>query len=73
MDLLPAKIDQLAHPQGVAEGHRDQQPIANRVAAVAGGLDQALDLGLGELFALAIFGVLAPATLNCRLFRLCGP
>jgi hypothetical protein len=26
VDLLPADIDQLANPQGMPEGHQDQQP-----------------------------------------------
>jgi hypothetical protein len=44
VDLLPADIDQLTHPQGVPECHQDQQPIADWVAAVAGGGNQAIDL-----------------------------
>jgi hypothetical protein len=32
IDLLPAKVDQLANSQGMPERHQDQQPIADRVA-----------------------------------------
>jgi hypothetical protein len=73
MDLLPADIDQLTHPQGMPECHQDQHPIADWVAAVAGGGKQAIDLAFRQIFALPIFGVLCPTTANCRLFRLRGP
>jgi hypothetical protein len=44
IDLLPANVDQLTDPQCMPEGHKDEQPIADRVAAVAGGGQQAVDL-----------------------------
>jgi hypothetical protein len=55
------------------ERHQDQQPIAARVAALASGGQQLLDLGLGQVFALPVFGILGAATANCRLFSLRGP
>jgi hypothetical protein len=56
--MNPAKIDQLAHPQRMPEGHQDQQPIAVRIAAVPSGSQQLLDLGLGQVLALPVIGVL---------------
>ena len=47
VDLLPAKVDKLTDSEGVPECHEDQEPIADRVAAVTGGGDQAVDLALG--------------------------
>ena len=37
---------------GMPEGHQDQQPVANRVAAVAGSGEQALDLAFRQVLAL---------------------
>ena len=45
-DLLPTKVDELADPQRMPEGHQDQQPVADRVAAVTSGGQQLVDLGL---------------------------
>ena len=70
IDLLPAKVDQLADPQGMPERYKNQQPIADRVAAVAGSGQQAVDLAFGQVLALPVIGILAPTTANCRLFRL---
>ena len=58
VDLLPADIDQLAHPQRMPEGHEDQQPVPSRVAAVASRRQQLLDLSLGQVLALPVVGVL---------------
>jgi hypothetical protein len=44
VDLQPAKVNKLTDSQGMPECHEDQEPIADRVAAVAGGGDQAVDL-----------------------------
>ena len=52
VDLLPADIHELADPQGMPEGHQDQEPVANRVAAVAGSGEQALDLAFRQVLAL---------------------
>ena len=46
------------------EGHKDEQPIADRVAAVAGGGQQAVDLALGQVLALSVIGVLGATTAN---------
>jgi len=70
MDLLPAKVDQLANPQRMSECHQDQQPIADRIAAIAGRGQQLIDLSLSQVLALPIVGVLGTTTANCRLFRL---
>jgi hypothetical protein len=57
VDLLPTQARQLADPRGVTEGHEDQQPIAARVAAVAGGGEQRVDLALRQKLALPIIRV----------------
>ena len=56
VNLLPANVDQLADPQCVPEGHEDQQPVAPRVAAVAGSGHQAIDLALRQVLALPVIG-----------------
>ena len=48
MDLLPANVDQLAHPERMPERHQDQQPIAARIAALASSSQQLLDLGFRQ-------------------------
>jgi hypothetical protein len=70
IDLLPANVDKLTHPQRMPEGHKDQQPVAHRIATVTSGRDQLVDLGLRQVLALPIIGVLGSASANCRLFRL---
>src|SRR6476659_4166656 len=70
IDLLPSKVDKLADPQGMPEGHEDQQPIADRVATVAGNSQQAVDLAFGQVLALPVIGIFASTPANCRLFRL---
>jgi hypothetical protein len=49
MDLLPAQSNQFADPQRMPERHQDQQTVADRVAAVAGGGDQLVDLALRQV------------------------
>ena len=43
VNLLPANVDQLANPQGMTEGHQDQQPIAARVSALTSGSHQLVE------------------------------
>ena len=64
MDLLPANVDQFANSQRMPESHQDQQPIANRVAAVARGRNQLVDLGFRQVLALPVISVLGTATAN---------
>jgi hypothetical protein len=40
VNLLPANVDQFTDPQRKPEGQEDQQPVARRVAAVAGSVHQ---------------------------------
>jgi hypothetical protein len=54
VNLLPAKVDQLADAQRMPEGHQDQQSVAARIAAVAGGVDQLGNLGLRQILALPV-------------------
>ena len=46
VDLIPAKVGEFGHTQAVAVGDEDHGGVAMTVAVLAGGLDQALDLGL---------------------------
>ena len=66
VDLFPAEIDQLAHPEPVTVRYEDHGGIAVAPAIVPGGLDQALDLLVGQVLAGAVFGVrLAPRHRHC--------
>jgi len=69
VNLLPAKIDELADPQCMPEGHQDQQPIAAGIAALASGGHQLVDLWFGQVFALPIFGVLCPTTVLATVVK----
>jgi hypothetical protein len=51
VNLLPAKINQLTDAQRMPEGHEDQHSVTDRIAAVAGGVDQLGNLGLGQILA----------------------
>src|SRR6476619_8269633 len=73
INLLPTHVDELADPQCMPEGQKDQQPVADRVTAVAGSGQQAIDLGFRQILALPVFGILGPTTTYCRLFRLRWP
>jgi hypothetical protein len=68
--LLPTKVDELADPQRMPEGHQDQQPVADRVAAVTSGGQQLVDLGFRQVLALPVVSVLGPTTANSRHSRL---
>jgi hypothetical protein len=50
------------------ERHQDQQPISNRVAAVTRDSNQLVDLGLRQVLALPVIGVLGATMTNggCR-------
>jgi hypothetical protein len=61
VNLLPANVDKLADPQRVPEGHGDEQTVADRVAAIAGGGLQGVDFALRQILALSIISVLGPA------------
>jgi hypothetical protein len=70
LDLVPAQVAQLGHPQALPEGdqgHGGAVPMPVRL----GGLDQRVNLAGREVFAGAQFGVRAPAgsTVRSRLAR----
>ena len=67
VDLIPAQVHQLAHPQAMAIGDQDHGGIAVAPAVALGGLDQLLDLGLGQVLAGPV-GVGAPCRGNCSFF-----
>jgi hypothetical protein len=51
------------------EGHQDQQPVADKVAALARTAKQLLNLGFRQILALPVICILGPTSTNCRLFR----
>ena len=53
VDLLPLKGSHFSGTEAVAVGHQHHQRIAGAVAVAAGGLDQPLDFGIGQVLALA--------------------
>ena len=68
-DLVPAQIDQLADPQAVTERDQDHGGVAMTPAIAPRGVDQFLDLGLGQIFAGAQFGIgSAPRHVDCLYF-----
>jgi hypothetical protein len=52
------------------EGHQDQKPVADGIAAVAGSSHQLVNLSFRQVLALPVIGVLGSTTANCRPFRL---
>jgi hypothetical protein len=64
--------DKLADPQRVPEGHEDEQTVADRAAAIAGGGQQGVDLALRQILALSIISVLGPATAYYRQLYING-
>jgi hypothetical protein len=64
---VPAQPRQLDRPQGMAESNVDHRLIAKRMAVVACRLDQALDLGLGQVFPASDIGIRPLAWGTARL------
>ena len=60
MHLVPAQVAQLRRPQAVPVGDQDHGGVAVAVAVGLGGLDQLLDLGLGQMLARAQLGIRLP-------------
>src|SRR5438128_2100467 len=52
------------------ESHRNHKRVSIALPVIAGGIDQALDLGLGEVFASSVRLVLEPARGDCSFFIL---
>jgi hypothetical protein len=53
VDLLPFEVGHLGGAEAVPVGQQHHECIAGAVAVVTGGLDQLLDLGVGQVLALA--------------------
>src|SRR5262249_54095509 len=68
LDLLPPKVTDLDRSEPVAEGQEDHRPIAVRLPIGLGGLDQKLDLVLGEAFTGPIVGIGSPPRRYCPFF-----
>ena len=66
LDRRPLQAAELRHPQSVAETDQDHRRVAVAVAVALGRLDQALDLTLGQVLAIAThFAVAGSAKRNC--------
>ena len=65
VDLVPAQVHELADPQPVAISYEDHGGVAVSPAVVPGRPDQAIDLGLGQVFPRPIGGVRLPAGPHC--------
>ena len=61
VDLIPAQIDQFAHSQAKAEGHKDHGGVAVVPTFRLGSRNQAVDLTFGEMLPGAQFRVQAHA------------
>src|SRR5262249_12384778 len=69
VDLLPAQVHQLGGPQTMPEGQQDHGGVAMAPAVVSGGLNQPLDLALGQVLAGPIGGVGPPhRQSNCAFY-----
>ena len=68
VDLIPAQGDKLGGPQAVPEGNEDHRRIAVAPAVGPGGLDQPLDLSLGQVLADAVHGVGTSARSDCPFY-----
>ena len=68
VDLVPAQVCQLAGPEAVAIGHKDHRGIPVCPPVFLGGREQALDLGLGQVFAGPQVRVGAALGGNCWFF-----
>ena len=60
VDGVPAQRDQLGRPQAVPIGDQHHGGVAVAIAVLAGGSDQPIDLGVGQVLARADLGVAAP-------------
>ena len=57
INLVPAQVDKLGHPQAVPIGRQDHGGVAVTVAIALGRFHQALDLGLGKVLTGAQLGI----------------
>jgi hypothetical protein len=68
-DRRPLQVAELGHSQAVTEADQDHGRITVSVAVALGDLDQALDLKLGEVLAIAAHvPVAGPAQRDCPYF-----
>jgi hypothetical protein len=68
VDLVPAEIDQLGHPESVPIGHEDHGRVPVAPTVISGGLLQAADLAVGEVFPGPEFSVWKAPGCNCSIF-----
>jgi hypothetical protein len=68
IDLVPAEVHQLGHPQTVPPRHKDHCAVAVAPAVALRRLDELVHLGLGEVFAAAQVGIGAALRRNCSFF-----
>jgi hypothetical protein len=65
--LRPLEIDQLGHPEAVTIGHEYHGRVAVTPTVISGGLLQAGDLGVGEVFPSPEIGVRSAPRCNCSI------
>src|SRR5262245_18261410 len=68
LDLLPAQVTELSRSQAMAEGQTEHRAVPMALPIALGGLDQKLDLVLGEVLAGAVVGIGSPPSRYCPLF-----
>src|SRR5262249_42684024 len=72
IDAVPTQSDDLGCPQGVTIGERDGGGVPVAAAVIAGGGDQAGDLGVCQIFAAAGLGIASAARRfpanNCPIY-----
>ena len=54
VDVVPAQCHQLRGPEAVAVSDQDRRGVPMPRAVLLGGLDEPLDLAIGEIFAAAL-------------------
>src|SRR5215471_2082388 len=68
LDLFPPRVTDLGRSEPMTEGQEDHRPISVCLPITLGGLDQLLDLVLGEVFAGPIFSIRLAASCYCLFF-----
>jgi hypothetical protein len=68
VDLIPTQVDQLGNPETVPECDENHCAVPMARPILLCGLDQALDLGLGQVLAGAQVSVRHPERRNCSKF-----
>ena len=73
VDRIPGQLAQLGSPQTMPIGDQDHGRATMTVAITFGGLDQPLDLGLGQVLPLPVVGIRPTSLDNCHLLSVNPP